>query len=218
MAKYHPELDLLTEYAAGNLALAQSACVSAHLNYCEACQKTVEQLQNVGASLFEVQSPITVGEDVLNSVLARLDDAPPLRYRQEDTAVDGGTPAILQRLMRGDFSDLSWKKVTKALSVSYLKTGDPNFEFALLHIKAGGKIPEHSHRGSEMTLILEGGFSDGDGVYHKGDFLFRDADHSHAPTALQSEDCICLAVLDAPLKFTGWKHRWMNPFVQLHPG
>ena len=69
-----------------------------------------------------------------------------------------------------------------------------------------------------MTLILEGGFSDGDGVYHKGDFLFRDADHSHAPTALQSEDCICLAVLDAPLKFTGWKHRWMNPFVQLHPG
>ena len=58
MAKYHPELDLLTEYAAGNLPLAQSACLSAHLNYCEACQKTVEQLQNVGASLSVVGSGV----------------------------------------------------------------------------------------------------------------------------------------------------------------
>ena len=169
-------------------------------------------------SSHSVQSPITVGEDLLNSVLARLDETPPLRYRQDENAEAGATPAILQRLMRGDFSDLSWKKVTKALSVSYLKTGDPNYEFALLHIKAGGRIPDHSHRGSEMTLILEGGFSDAEGVYHKGDFLFRDADHEHAPTALQSEDCICLAVLDAPLKFTGWKYRWMNPFVRLHAG
>jgi putative transcriptional regulator len=40
----------------------------------------------------------------------------------------------------------------------------------------------------------------------------------HAPTAVQSEDCICLAVLDAPLKFTGWKYRWMNPFLQLRTG
>lgn len=33
--------------------------------------------------------------------------------------------------------------------------------------------------------------------------------------ALQSEDCICLAVLDAPLRFTDWKFRWMNPFLKL---
>jgi putative transcriptional regulator len=32
---------------------------------------------------------------------------------------------------------------------------------------------------------------------------------------VQSEDCICLAVLDSPLKFTGWPYRWMNPFLQL---
>jgi putative transcriptional regulator len=35
---------------------------------------------------------------------------------------------------------------------------------------------------------------------------------------VQSEDCICLAVLDAPLKFTGWQYRWMNPFLRLQPG
>jgi len=66
-----------------------------------------------------------------------------------------------------------------------------------------------------MTLILEGGFSDANGSYHKGDFLVRRPGDVHAPTALQSEDCICLAVLDAPLKFTDWKFRWMNPLLKL---
>ena len=66
-----------------------------------------------------------------------------------------------------------------------------------------------------MTLVLEGGFSDADGSYHAGDFIYRQPGDVHAPTALQSEDCICLAVLDAPLKFTDWKFRWMNPFLKL---
>jgi len=218
MATFHPELDLLTEYTAGNLPLAQAACVSAHMNYCEQCQRTASQLQDLGAVMFDALQGEPVGDAQLNAVLARLDDVPPLSYAKPETGAVGRTPAILQRLMSGDFSDLTWKKITKTLSISYLKTGDPNYEFALYHIKAGGKIPEHTHRGSEMTLVLQGGFSDAQGSYDQGDFIFRQATDVHAPTALQSEDCICLAVLDAPLKFTSWKYRWMNPFVQLQAG
>jgi putative transcriptional regulator len=218
MATFHPELDLLTEYTAGNLPLAQAACVSAHMNYCEQCQRTASQLQDLGAVMFDALQGEPVGEAQLDAVLARLDDVPPLSYAKPETGAVGRTPAILQRLMSGDFSDLTWKKITKTLSISYLKTGDPNYEFALYQIKAGGKIPEHTHRGTEMTLVLEGGFSDAEGSYDKGDFIFRQATDVHAPTALQSEDCICLAVLDAPLKFTNWKYRWMNPFVQLQAG
>ncbi len=216
MAKYHPELDLLTEHAAGNLPLAQAACVSAHMNYCEQCRRASGQLQDLGAVLFDALPGEPVSDVQLEAVLARLDDEPPLSYARSSSS--SGTPAILQRLMSGDFTDLSWKKITRSLRISYLKTGDPNFEFALYHIKAGGRIPEHTHQGSEMTLILEGGFSDADGSYHKGDFILREPSDVHAPTAVQSEDCICLAVLDAPLKFTGWKYRWMNPFLQLRAG
>jgi putative transcriptional regulator len=218
MAKFHPGLDLLTEHSAGNLPLAQAACVSVHMNYCEQCGRTSSQLQDVGAALFEGQQPEAVGDTLLNAVLARLDDEAPLSYAKTTGWSAGKTPAILQRLMSGDLTDLVWKKITSSLSISYLKTGDPNYEFALYHIKAGGKIPEHTHRGSEMTLVLEGGFSDADGSYHQGDFLLRQPSDVHAPTAVQSEDCICLAVLDAPLKFTGWKYRWMNPFLQLRAG
>lgn len=215
MANLHPDLDLLTEYSAGSLPLAQAACVSVHIGFCEHCQRMTGQLADVGAVLFEDLSPEPVGDDLLNAVLARLDDEPPLQY-QKAAASESGTPAILQRLMSGDFSDLTWKNIGSALRISYLQTGDPDHEFALYHIKAGGRIPEHTHRGSEMTLVLEGGFSDAEGSYHAGDFIFRSPDDVHAPTALQSEDCICIAVLDAPLKFTSWKYQWLNPFLKLH--
>lgn len=218
MAKFHPSVDLLTEYVAGILPLAQSACISAHLNYCPQCQQQSARLQDLGAVLFESLTPVPVGDALLNTVLARLDEEPPLSYRRAQDPAVGRLPALLQRLMKGDFSELSWNKITSSLSISYLKTGDTAYECALYHIKAGGRIPEHTHRGSEMTLVLQGGFSDAAGSYHEGDFLFREASDTHAPTALQSEDCICLAVLDAPLRFTGWKYRWMNPFLQLRAG
>ena len=217
MAKYHPDLDLITDYTAGTLPLAQAACVSVHVGNCDLCKRLVVQLTDLGAVLFEELEPVTVGDSLLDATLARLDEAPPLAY-QKPAEAKGGTHAILQRLMSGDFSDLTWKKVGSALRISHLQTGDPDHEFALYHIKAGGQIPEHTHRGNEMTLVLEGGFSDSHGSYHKGDFIFRRPGDIHTPTALQSEDCICLAVLDAPLKFTTWKFRWMNPFLRLHTG
>jgi len=214
MSNFHPDIDLLTEYAAGSLALAQAACVSIHVSRCPRCQRLAAQLTDLGASLFEALEPLPVGDAQLHAVLARLDEEQPLQYASKPGS-SNGTPAILQRLMRGDFSDLNWKNISSTLRISYLTTGDPHHEFALYHIRAGGRIPEHTHRGTEMTLVLEGGFSDADGNYHEGDFLLRTPGEVHAPTALQSEDCICLAVLDAPLKFTDWKFRWMNPFLKL---
>lgn len=215
MTKFHPDLDLMTEYSAGSLSLAQSTCLSVHIGFCEHCQRVASQLSDVGAALFEELEPIPVGDVQLEAVLARLDDVPPLKYAAAAPVENDSAPAILQRLMKGDFRDLTWKSIGRTLRISYLKTGDPKFELALYHIKAGGRIPEHGHRGSEMTLVLEGGFSDAEGSYHKGDFIYRSEGDTHAPTAFQSEDCICVAVLDAPLKFTNWKFRWMNPFLKL---
>ena len=216
--RHHPDLDLLTEHAAGSLSLAQSACVSAHLNYCDACARTVSQLQNVGSALFETLQPEPVGDALLERVLARLDEEAPLRYEAAETRTQDATPALLRRLMAGDFSDLAWKKITDTLRTTQIRTGDKAFEFTLLHIKAGGEIPPHEHHGSEMTLVLQGGFEDQHGSYQQGDFLFRSGSDQHAPRAFADEDCICLAVLDAPLRFTGWKYRWMNPFLRLQAG
>lgn len=217
MAKHHPTADILTDYTAGTLPTAQAACVSAHMYYCDSCRRAAEQLQHVGGALFERLAPVAVSDSVLDSVLARLDEPQPLTFASATESREG-IPPLLQRIINGDFSELTWKRVTKSLSISYLKTGERSHEFALYRIAAGGRIPEHDHGGSEMTLVLSGGFADNTGTYHPGDFVYRDAGDSHAPVAIDGEDCICLAVLDAPLRFTRWQYRWMNPFLQLQAG
>ncbi|EED34090.1 anti-sigm factor, ChrR [Luminiphilus syltensis NOR5-1B] len=219
MVNHHPTADFLTDYATGAMPPAQAACISGHVNYCEQCRRSIEQLQDIGGALLERLPPAAVSESVLDNVLARLDEPAPLSFDTSKRGLtDTAIPGLLQRLINGDFSELVWRKITGSLSVSYLKTGDEHHEFALYRIAAGGQIPEHDHEGSEMTLVLQGGFSDESGHYGPGDFVYRKPSETHAPTAIQSEECICLAVMDAPLRFTRWQHRWLNPFLQLRAG
>jgi putative transcriptional regulator len=177
----------------------------------------VERLEDIGGAHFERLDPQPVGDSLLERVLSRLDDPQPLRYAPSE-ASDTRLPGLLDRLINGDYADLVWKRVTQSLSVSYLKTGDPNHEFALYRIAEGGRIPEHTHGGREMTLVLHGGFADESGEYHQGDFIVREGWDKHTPVALEGEECICLAVMDAPLQFTRLRHRWLNPLLKLHAG
>ncbi len=214
MANHHPDTRLLNEYSSGTLPLAQSVCVSLHLNYCEQCRRAHQRLQQLGSALFEEMSPQQVDDSLLRTVMARLDEEPqPLSY--QSTPSEDEPPPLIQRLMRGDYKDLQWDKISSDVRISRLRTGDVDNEFALYHINAGASIPKHTHRGTELTLVLEGGFTDEEGSYEVGDFVMRDAEHKHTPTAMRDRDCICIGVLDAPIKFTDWKYRAINPFLKL---
>jgi putative transcriptional regulator len=220
MVNHHPDIRLLTEFSAGTLPLAQSACISAHLNYCDSCLHKSMQLQEVGAAMFEQASSASNSADerLLEGLLSRLDEAPPLHYPHAISDAEASAPPVLQRLMSGDYRDLGWERITSSVQISRLRTGDPNYEFALYRIAAGGKIPEHAHKGSELTLVLSGGFYDNAGEYHAGDFLLREQGDVHSPTVVGNQDCICLTVQEAPVQFTAWKYRWLNPFLRLKAG
>ena len=213
MVTHHPDIRLLSEFSAGSLPLAQSACISVHLHFCDHCKRQMSQLNQVGAEMFDTLEPATVDASMLDNILDRLDEDAPLTF--DSQARDDEGPVLVQRLMDGDYDDLEWQRINAALQIARLRTGDPDNEFALYHIKAGGSIPRHSHRGTELTLVLEGSFSDEEGVYHQGDFLIRDAGDEHTPTASQTADCICIGVLDAPIRFKPWNYRLLNPFLQL---
>lgn len=120
----------------------------------------------------------------------------------------------LENYLPASLEELAWHHQTKEISKFDLTglLGTKGYQVALQKIKAGARVPTHTHKGVEYTVILRGGFSDELGVYHVGDFISRDATHYHSPTALQNEDCICLTVLSAPLAFTGW-YRILNPFM-----
>jgi len=85
----------------------------------------------------------------------------------------------------------------------------------LLYIPAGAEMPDHSHRGLELTLVLEGAFADENDYFAKGDVEIADGSTNHTPVAMDGKPCICLAVTEAPLKFRKMFHRLIQPLIRI---
>lgn len=216
MVKYHPDTNTLLEFAASSLPAAQSVVVSTHLQFCSECRQRLAQLESLGATMFEDAQPIDINPSVFDNVLARLDEVQEVHAANDANA--STMSWTVKQIRKGNLDELDWKKVTRSLRIADLGEIEGAAEFSLYHIAEGGRIPQHNHSGTEMTLVLQGGFSDESGSYHAGDFIIREAGDIHAPTALPGSECICLAVLEAPLRFTRWHHRWLSPLLQLRAG
>jgi putative transcriptional regulator len=167
----------------------------------------------VGGALLGDIAPVAVNEDTLDALLARLDDEP-----MDDTApsLSEGDPSLPQPL-RGylgrRLSEVQWQGVG-GMRYADLGVGSSEFRTRLMRISAGTAMPRHSHDGNELTLVLSGGFSDADGHYLRGDVAVTDSSIDHRPVADPGEDCLCLAVTDAPLKLTGPFGRLLNPLFR----
>ncbi len=220
MSAYHPDDMTLMNYAAGSLSIPQALAVSVHLCFCHECRDLVKNFNHLGGALLETIKPASTDDDAFDSLMASLEphdhnDAPKVKVDMGNTdKITQHFSNPLLRYLPTSLAELPWQRQTKEISKFDLTAllNVKGFQVALQKINAGAKVPTHTHKGFEYTVILSGGFSDELGVYHEGDFIARDTSHKHSPTALQNEDCICLTVLNAPLKFTGW-HRVLNPFM-----
>ncbi len=220
MVSRHPDPELLVEYTTGSLSLAPSVSVTTHLQFCENCSRAVESLKHIGGDILEGVEAIPVSEGLLEKVFLGIDESPresKTEFGASDRAVDdvaGALPRYVQQLLPE--GNLRWRFLSPSLRHATVSVGEDRHELALHRIQAGGKAPEHNHRGQEITVVLTGCFSDEDGVYEPGDFVVREPGDIHRPFAAQNEECICLSVLSAPIQLTGLK-RLFNPFLRFAP-
>ena len=84
-----------------------------------------------------------------------------------------------------------------------------------IYMEKGGRVPEHTHKGSEITLVLDGEFTDGLSHYDTGDFIIMNDSHVHTPQSDADEGCLVFSIVDQPLHFTSGLARLLNPFSQL---
>jgi putative transcriptional regulator len=227
MIKYHPDHNILAEYSAGSLDWALSLGVAAHLHFCRECRKTLAEFNQVGAAVLDQCPEVPVKEAVLSSLMTRIQTqsthpvAPESRPENLHPSVERDTmlanlPKVVHKLMPRD-KPLRWQKVAPSLKMARLTAGQDKYEVAFHRICSGGTVAHHDHRGLEVTLVLKGSFSDGDGIYGPGDFLVRQPGEAHKPTAAQNEDCLCFSICAAPVRLTGLLGRFINPFLSIRP-
>jgi putative transcriptional regulator len=212
MTQHHPDENLLAEYAAGTLPSAEAIAISAHLHFCTKCHRSIAQLEQLAGAMLEHLTPQALPENSYEQLMAAIDNTKhPIIVKPKAYDI---LPHVVKTMVNG--RDLKWRKVTPALKTATLTTGQKEYEVSLQNIKAGGIVPEHDHRGLEMTVVLKGSFSDKNGIYQAGDFLLKQAGDIHQPISACNEDCLCLSVQNGPVKLTGFFNRLLNPFIRLH--
>ncbi len=235
--KHHPSDAVLTAYAAGALGEGLSLLVATHLSLCPTCRAALAAAEALGGALLESIALAPMSGDACASVLARLDDgraeapnapvtaqrgsvtrrrAPSSPARAGQPGRHAGTPELPAPL-RDYVSDLSaarWQWVgtgVRQLDLMHRPRGRDTAR--LLRIAPGRVLPHHGHGGLELTVVLQGSFSDEQGRFTRGDLAEIDADAAHQPIADSGEPCICLIGTDAPLRFSGLVPRVVAPML-----
>jgi len=214
MINFHPSQKMLTAFSAGELPLSLSIAVSAHIELCDQC---AQQAQRVEQSLSQEAWQDNTLEnadfgDMLQAIMATSHET-----LQATKIVAKATTKIAGREYQlptafKKFTDIKWSGFG-AISRARVINDEKNIRASLLHITKGGCIPEHKHKGYELTLLLDGSFSDAAGTYQKGDFIWLDGEQSHSP--FTKEGCLCYAVQDAPLHFMSGVSKVLNPLGNL---
>ena len=210
--KHHVSDDLLMAYASGNLAEGFSIAVAAHVSMCDHCRSTLESLNAVGGAFLERDTNVSVGACAFSKTLERINACQSVSQPKEKRKSD--FPEPLSDYVGHSLADITWQPLGMGVKQAMLETSE-DATARLLYIPAGAEMPDHSHRGLELTLVLEGAFADENDYFAKGDVEIADGSTNHTPVAMDGKPCICLAVTEAPLKFRKMFHRLIQPLLRI---
>ena len=214
MANYHPADELLMQFAAGQLTNALGIQTACHLEQCQQCRQKIATYEQLGGELLDFSQPVGLSDGLKDKLLAKIRSPEEKTASIEELNYDPRIPRPLQRFVPQYYEHLPWSGLSKNIQSYDLPFSDDRFTARFYKISAGKELPQHTHKGNEYTLVLSGSFSDLTGDYHPGDFVLADTSTHHQPRAHDKEDCICFAVMDAPLKLTGLFGRLLNPFIR----
>lgn len=200
-------------YSAGTLPEAFSIAIATHVSMCDECRAELDSFDAVGGCIMENAGTAAVSSGSLAATMALIATGDTGASRQPRVS-SGTLPAPLQDYVGGDLDAIKWRPIGMGVKQAILPTSK-QATARLLYIPAGCAVPDHGHRGTELTLVLQGAFIDEDDRFARGDVEVANEDTTHTPIADVGEDCICLAVTDAPLRFNALIPRLAQRFLRI---
>jgi putative transcriptional regulator len=210
--RHHITDALLIAYSAAQLPEAFSLVVATHLSMCDECRARLGAYDAIGGALIDDLECTALSQASLAATMARIDKAAP--QPRAAVAPRSDLPVPLHDYVGGGLSSVKWRSLGMGVRQAILPTAR-DASVRLLYIPAGQAMPDHGHRGMELTLVLQGAFRDAADRFGAGDVEIATADMEHTPVAEDGMDCICLAASDAPLRFSGLLPRVLQPFFRI---
>jgi putative transcriptional regulator len=223
MIRFHPTNQTLVGFAEGNIAPNEALLVAAHCDLCEKCSaKAMASTEVAADSVFDDDAETLARIDnelgnMFDAIVSRPQlAARPLADSQSGHLfLDGKSFFIPPTLRRFAEQVGDWSHSVGKLWQAPVSIGGKNLA-NFIYMEKGGSVPEHTHIGKELTLVLNGRFSDGVNDYETGDFISLNQNHTHMPTASLNAGCLVFSIIDEPLHFTSGWARLINPLSHLY--
>lgn len=223
MIKHHPKFELLQSFVNGDLPASLAAGIAIHADMCSQCQEKINQLtEQVAEASFEqnflhkfvvddAEDMAEIAELDFDSIIDEItasDEIESVKIENNEQAIEfKGSQYVLPKAIRN--VELGKTAQIGKLSRARLQLDEGEIHTSLLHIDPGGSVPEHTHNGFELTLLLAGSFTDEQGEYVAGDFIMLDKRHQHHPVS--EHGCLCYTVANDSLHFTQGINKLLNP-------
>lgn len=200
--RHHIDPATLMAFSAGTLGEALSAVVAAHVSACPHCAHEVETMDMLGAAML-AGMPVPMQDETVT--LPAMPAAPATAAPETPVGADDLLiPAPLRRRFGLTGKDIRWKTLAPGVWHYRFNLGGAEAgDLRLLRIAPGNRMLEHGHGGTELTLVLEGAFSDTTGEYLPGDIQEVADEIEHSPVADRVSGCICLIASERPARFRG---------------
>ena len=211
VVRHHPDSTTLLSYAAATLAETLAAVVAAHVSMCPRCRMEVADLELLGSAIM-LSSP------------GHLDEAPLKAPRRPEDVATQDAQRIAQMRDRlptpiaGTYAlsldSIPWKRLGPGVWHHRLALRQENDgDLRLLRIAPGRKMPDHGHGGAELTLVIEGAYTDVTGEYRRGDIQDVDEAIEHQPIVDMGGECVCLIASEHPARFKSLVGRLTQPWT-----
>jgi putative transcriptional regulator len=142
------------------------------------------------------------------------------RQAQSTGVAEEPGPAVPRPLLgylgNGDLDKVPWRRAFPGVALCDLPVSRQGpGRLRLVRLDPGRALPEHSHSGAELTMVLRGSFTDELGRFSIGDVAEMDRHLAHRPTAETFEACICVVAEEAPARLHSLFARLVQPLIGL---
>lgn len=201
----------LMDYSAGAMDESFALAAAVHVSMCDQCRAQLETFDAVGGAMINCSDATAMDDNAFAKTMALIDAQPQTPVTRKKPA---NIPDALAGYIGGGLEDIKWTPIGMGVKQKILVSSDKSVA-RMLYIPSGTAVPDHGHNGREWTLVLQGAFFDETGHFGPGDIEVADSETQHTPTAAAGQDCICLAVTDAPLKFNKLFYRLVQPLLKI---
>ncbi|MFM2422233.1 MAG: hypothetical protein RL291_763 [Pseudomonadota bacterium] len=200
---HHLDVATLMSYAAGALPEALSAVAALHVSQCPTCARELKRMEAIGAAILATAN---------GQAMARPAPVAAMQQTGGDKHVPRRNPMDI--IAPGGLENVAWRRLGVGIWHARVPLSPgAKGDLRLIKVAPGRRLPEHGHGGSEMTVILEGAYTDELGTFRAGDVADLDETIEHRPVADPDVGCICLIAFEEKARFRGIVPRLVQPLT-----